>query len=642
MSSTRAFAFLALAAAIATSAARGQGLSGVRTEVEIADSIGGFSGSLSDQDHFGAAITTIGDLDGNGAVDLAVGAPGGGANDRGVVWILFLDGAGQVISQSKISAASAPFLGIKNEDHFGGALADLGDVDGDGRHELVVGSPGHDGPPPMNNRGAVYVLFLDASAAVTDFAMFSSTNGSLPGWLAWDHERLGSALAVPANIGPSAEATIAMGISSLDVTREGAFLIVELDFDPAFHSLWPSAVHRISETQGGAGGGGFGGSLERFDLFGSALADLGDLDGSGPSLAALAVGAPNDDDGNQCQHPPPPDPCNMGAVWILFFDASWQVSAHQKISSSSLPVALDYGDYFGSSVAWLDPFDAQQNRVLLVGAPYDDDAASGAGAAYLVGLDVQLSAGVPTVSVAASQKISAEEGLFAGRLHNHSHFGSEVAVLGDRDGDGTLEYLVGAPGQDQGGAGRGALWEIFPGERFPVHCGCDDQGQPCAPGTLTCRNMQNSLVHLDGVPRLGSTVTLAFDALYHCPGTTLALLVLSPKLDRNYALTGCGTLAPDWGWLAFTDPAAPAPYPVPGEILVKEAAGGVLLGPIWRGAPATIPIPIPVMPALADLTIYAQGVMVDFSNNSCGLQCGSWTCWVARSLTNMIELVIVP
>src|SRR5262245_33333811 len=55
----------------------------------------------------------------------------------------------------------------------------------------------------------------------------------------------------------------------------------------------------------------FGTPLDDGDEFGDAVANLGDLDGPGPSVDALAVGAISDDDGGQ----------HRGAVYILFLDA---------------------------------------------------------------------------------------------------------------------------------------------------------------------------------------------------------------------------------------------------------------------------------------------------------------------------------
>ena len=43
---------------------------------KISDTAGGFTGVLDDEDSFGFSVESIGDLDGDGIDDMAVGAPG--------------------------------------------------------------------------------------------------------------------------------------------------------------------------------------------------------------------------------------------------------------------------------------------------------------------------------------------------------------------------------------------------------------------------------------------------------------------------------------------------------------------------------------------------------------------------------------
>jgi hypothetical protein len=66
---------------------------------------GGFSGTLVARASFGTAVASIGDVDSDGVDDLAVGAPGGGTNDRGQVWILLLNADGTVKTNTEISDA---------------------------------------------------------------------------------------------------------------------------------------------------------------------------------------------------------------------------------------------------------------------------------------------------------------------------------------------------------------------------------------------------------------------------------------------------------------------------------------------------------------------------------------------------------
>ncbi|MBI4470513.1 MAG: FG-GAP repeat protein [Acidobacteria bacterium] len=64
----------------------------VKGHQKISATEGGFAGTLDDTDQFGITVAAVGDLDGDGVTDLAVGAPqdGDGGSNRGAVWLLFL------------------------------------------------------------------------------------------------------------------------------------------------------------------------------------------------------------------------------------------------------------------------------------------------------------------------------------------------------------------------------------------------------------------------------------------------------------------------------------------------------------------------------------------------------------------------
>jgi len=85
----------------------------VNSHQKISDTQGNFTGILVDHYGFGGPMSSLGDLDGDGVCDLAVGYPNDddGGSRRGAVWILFLNPDGTVKSHQKISDTEGGFTG---------------------------------------------------------------------------------------------------------------------------------------------------------------------------------------------------------------------------------------------------------------------------------------------------------------------------------------------------------------------------------------------------------------------------------------------------------------------------------------------------------------------------------------------------
>ena len=102
---------------------------------KISSNAGTFGGGLDDDDRFGTSVAGIGDLNGDGFADITVGAPydDDGGDNRGAVWVLFLNADGTVQARQKISGQQGNFNDeLKDNDLFGSAIAAIGDLDGDG------------------------------------------------------------------------------------------------------------------------------------------------------------------------------------------------------------------------------------------------------------------------------------------------------------------------------------------------------------------------------------------------------------------------------------------------------------------------------------------------------------------------------
>ncbi len=245
---------------------------------------------------FGASLAYVGDLDGDGLSDLAVGAPGSDSV------ALFAGAPGGVDPVPRSVLRGEPGSG------FGATLAYVGDLDGDGRDDLVVGSvAGHRVSLVRGQRGAMPARLsaeLDGPAD-EGFAVAMSSLGD--GRVAVALPGEGALLVLTAREGAFqqrarlvvAETRIVdIGLAALDADGDG-----HTDLAVTGGSLggvvWiHGTADGFSSPVAGPGGSGAG----------TVLANATDLDGDGDEELLLASGAglwmiPGDPTGGASQVP---------------------------------------------------------------------------------------------------------------------------------------------------------------------------------------------------------------------------------------------------------------------------------------------------------------------------------------------------
>lgn len=208
----------------------------------------------------GSALSGAGDINGDGFPDLCVGAPSNDQNGSSAGRALLFFGG---VAPDTLPDWST--LGQAAVDEYGSALAGGRDLNGDGRTDFVVGAYRFD-PPAQSNTGKTYLF---AGAASPSAAPLAAPVGFQDG------ERFGAALA-----------------TAEDYTGDGVadYLVGAYSYDSGGGGI---NAGRVLLMQGGPlppllPAGSLKG-LTPGELFGSAIADVGDVNGDGQ--ADFMVGA---------------------------------------------------------------------------------------------------------------------------------------------------------------------------------------------------------------------------------------------------------------------------------------------------------------------------------------------------------------
>ena len=395
--------------------------------IEIGEDTGGFSAPLDSGD-FGRSVTALGDVNGDGWDDLAVGEPGTPGLGLEGVWVLFMGPEG-VLDQVRIDMPPQTPNDPMQLNDYGLALAPLDDLDGNGVPDLALGIPRTSFLfGSSEDHGAVSILFLGPDGLPIHDVLITDGEGGLsvpvPAGSFFGH-----ALASLGDLDGDGVMDIAVGAPGFFPEQPPTIWVLFLNQDGTV-----KAHHKIKENSLGPG------ASIGVD-FAMSLACLGDLDGDG--APELAVGDPSGSGTGE-----------TGFVWILFLQPDGTVKRSHLIDPGlgAFQGDLQAGDRFGISVSSVGDIDGDNITDLAVGANGDDTGGPAHGAVWLLLLD-------PAGNVHAHCKLDDFTPGFAGTLEDFDNFGIALAALGTED-TGVANLAVGARSGGVDGDGAVHILEL--------------------------------------------------------------------------------------------------------------------------------------------------------------------------------------
>ena len=360
-----------------------------------------------DGDDAGFSVAVVGDLDGDGAWDLATGGATADneARDGGAVWIM----SGPFTASGSLSASVAIIGGAEADGAAGYAVTGPGDTDGDGYADLVIGAP-----YALDGAGVATVHFGPLAGRSTT----SEADGLWLGEAAGDRAGIALASAGDADGDGAPDLLVGANTSDLGATDGGVTYL-----------LSGAAL---------ADGGGLAGASAR--LIGEAEADragrtasAGDVDGDG--LIDLLAGSPGADTAA----------ADAGLAALVLSPVTGDLSLADADARLLGELA---GDRAGVGLAGLGDADGDGTSDLAIGANNADAMGTDAGVVYLL---YEVPLGTSSLADAPTRLLGEADGDTAGW---------PLAAPGDLDGDGLADLLVGAYGQDTGGSAAGAAYAV--------------------------------------------------------------------------------------------------------------------------------------------------------------------------------------
>ena len=403
--------------------------------------------------HFGCSVSGAGDVNGDGYSDVIVGSSyyDNGQNSEGRAFVYY--GSATGLSANANWTAESNQYGA----YFGSNVSGAGDVNGDGYSDVIVGSPKYDNGEDDEGRAFVY---YGSATGLSANANWTAESNQIMGYF-------GNSVSAAGDVNGDGYADIIVGAYRDNINQGNIFVYFGGASGPSVNANWTAEGASFGNSVSGAGdvnhdgyadiivgcrsydygqGQVFGyyGSTTGLSananwtaianhaggLLGCSVSGAGDVNGDGYS--DVIVGASDYDNGE----------ANEGRAFVYYGGvAGLSTIANWTAESNQIDAC------FGYSVSGAGDFNGDGYSDVIIGAYRYDNGQTDEGRAF--------------VYYGSAAGLSANPNWIAEPNQDSANFGNIVSSVGDVNGDGYSDVIVGAYRYDNGQTNEGRAFVYY-------------------------------------------------------------------------------------------------------------------------------------------------------------------------------------
>src|SRR5262245_8742821 len=365
------------------------------------------TGAASDED-FGWRVAPAGDVNGDGVMDVIVGAPSNDAIQgfAGRAYLFLGPFSGSIPAGNAVATIAAQTFG----DNLGFSVAAAGDVNGDGFGDILVGARSSDAAGIQS--GQVYLFYGPVSGSLTPTDADATISGAA-------FDEVGRAVAPAGDLNGDGFDDVVLGTDAAGGSSQGQVFVFN---GPLSGSRTAASANAIIT-----------GSFSNESL-GASVASAVDVNGDG--INALILGAPRF----------PLDGAGTGRAYVFYGPVSGSAIA---TDADAILFGENVNDGFGRSVSGAGDVNGDGIADVIVGADQLFGAQSATGKAY--GFYGPIAGSIQAANAGA---------ILTGE-NARDLFGTWVSGVGDFNDDGFDDVVVGASDNGAGGVRAGRAYTFF-------------------------------------------------------------------------------------------------------------------------------------------------------------------------------------